>query len=397
MTGGACLRTTCRVCGSSTKTILDLGTSPLANALMQTPDFKVPCYPLGLCACTSCSLVQQRADLPTDILFDAAYPYYSGVSATVRSHAQDLAKAVRIRLPQGGSVLEVGSNDGTTQLALAAQGLVTVGVDPAAGPVAAAKRAGCIAYCGAMNADMAEMVAARHSSFDAVTMSNVFAHVPDPCGLLSDVRTLLKDDGLLVIEVQSWLDLVEGGSWDMVYHEHHCHFSLSSLAAALQRADFGITEVQHIAAQSGSLRVFCRLGRQHAVQVNAQIAQERTAIATAPARLATQLAAFRTSLATFADMHAGQKIAGYGAAAKTVTLLAAAGDALQLDCVADAAPSKIGKYLPIGRVPIVAPDELDKRGAETVILFARNLRDEILPKLAAKAVWSPLPSFSRLA
>ncbi|KQB96086.1 hypothetical protein AL073_12600 [Loktanella sp. 1ANDIMAR09] len=397
MTGAVPIRTTCRVCGSKTEPILDLGESPLANALLHTPDVEVPYYPLGLCACTSCNLVQQRASLPTDLLFDDAYPYFSGVSTTIRAHAKNLAKALRTYLPTGSRVLEVGSNDGTTQRALTAEGLVSVGVDPAAGPVAAAKHAGCTAYCGAMDAEMAEMLGNRHGSFDAVTMSNVFAHVPDPCALLSAVCKLMKDDGLLVIEVQSWLDLVDGGSWDMVYHEHHCHFSLSSLATALKRANLGIEKVQHIDAQSGSLRAFCRLGRPHAEHIDALIASEAQAVATAPARLSAQLSAFRHSLATFADMHTGQQVVGYGAAAKTVTLLAAAGGRLELDCVADAAPSKIGKYLPIGGVPIIAPDELSKRGAKTVVLFARNLKDEIIPTLAANAVWSPLPSFTRIA
>jgi ubiquinone/menaquinone biosynthesis C-methylase UbiE len=389
--------TTCRVCDSVTECILDLGKSPLANALLATPDAPASVYPLGLCMCPACGLVQQRTKLPTDLLFDNTYPYYSGVSATLRNHAEALATAIRAWRPAANTALEIGSNDGTTQMALARRGLACVGVDPAAGPVEAARDAGCIAYCGAMDADMAETIKQNHQRFDVVTMSNVFAHVPNPPALLAAIGMLLNENGLLVIEVQSWLDLVERGGWDMVYHEHHSHFSLSSLAQTLERSGFCITECQHLDTQGGSLRVFCRAGQAHAATVNMQIDNERFAVATAPQRLREQVARFQSSLGHFVDTQGGGALAGYGAAAKTVTLLAVADGLLNLTCIADAAPSKIGKFLPLGGVPVVAPEDLSKSGADTVVLFARNLTQEILPTLSAKAVWSPLPSFARIA
>ncbi|MCG3267179.1 class I SAM-dependent methyltransferase [Yoonia sp. I 8.24] len=387
----------CRVCTGSTQVILDMGTSPVANALLADPMAQAKQYPLGLCQCDDCGLVQNTTSLPTATLFGADYPYYSGVSQTVRQHAAGLAKQIATRVGRGATAFEIGSNDGTLQLALAQEGINCIGIDPAAGPVAAANDAGCTAYCGVLDAQMAEKVTREHGQVDVVTMSNVLAHMAAPTALLKQVRSVVKPGGLLVIEAQSWLDLVQAGAFDMVYHEHHSHFSLSTLAACVGAAGFGIVDALHVPAQGGSLRVFCELGAAHSPNITAAIAQAAPRVKLAPAQLRAKLDGFRTSAAQFADETSGKRVAGYGAAAKTVSLLAACDLTMPLTCVADLAPSKIGKFLPIANTPIVAPDEMLADRPDAIILFAWNLQAEILPKLQGFDVWLPLPQLAKVA
>lgn len=74
----------------------------------------------------------------------------------------------------------------------------------------------------------------------------------------------------------------------------------------------------------------------------------------------------------------GLDVAGYGAASRTPTILTLAGiDAAAVALVADASAAKQGRCLPVGRVPVVSPEELDAARPDRVVLFVPELLDEV--------------------
>jgi len=99
----------------------------------------------------------------------------------------------------------------------------------------------------------------------------------------------------------------------------------------------------------------------------------------------------------FRRKQSGRIVAGFGAAAKTVTLLATCESDLDIICVADNATSKIGRYLPIFSVPIVSPEVMMAHDPDAIVLFAWNLAEEIVPTLPGREIWAPFPRFRRLA
>ena len=54
--------------------------------------------------------------------------------------------------------------------------------------------------------------------------NNVLAHVADTNGFVQGIATLLKDDGVAVIEVPYVKDLIDHCEFDTIYHEHLCYF-----------------------------------------------------------------------------------------------------------------------------------------------------------------------------
>ena len=81
----------------------------------------------------------------------------------------------------------------------------------------------------------------------------------------------------------------------------------------------------------------------------------------------------------------GFKIAGYGAAAKASTLINYAGVKADLiTMIADKNPAKIGRYMPSSLIPIVDVEELVNFDPDYVLIFAWNIKDEILLELAPK-------------
>ena len=81
----------------------------------------------------------------------------------------------------------------------------------------------------------------------------------------------------------------------------------------------------------------------------------------------------------------GLKVAGYGAAAKASTLLNYAGITRNLiPFIADKSPSKVGKYIPGCRIPIVDVAELVKFDPDCIIIFPWNIKHEVISELSPR-------------
>src|SRR3977135_1150537 len=102
--------------GSNLTTFLDLGSQPLANALLEERQLSEaePCFPLELAFCRDCSLVQVTETIPPDVLFGRDYPYYSSFSPALLAHSRDHVQRILTEstLDSRSLVVEVAGNDG---------------------------------------------------------------------------------------------------------------------------------------------------------------------------------------------------------------------------------------------------------------------------------------------
>ena len=67
---------TCRICKSSTKKVLEIGSAPPANYLLEDPNIKENAYPLVLEFCPKCSNIQIKDCLEKTDLY-RIFLYYS--------------------------------------------------------------------------------------------------------------------------------------------------------------------------------------------------------------------------------------------------------------------------------------------------------------------------------
>src|SRR5437879_5064586 len=104
----------CRSCNATGLVpVLDLGCTPLANALLTAEQLAEPeaTYPLELVFCRVCTLVQITETVPPEQLF-REYFYLSSFSDTMLRHAKTLvSQLVRERqLGVNALVMEIASN-----------------------------------------------------------------------------------------------------------------------------------------------------------------------------------------------------------------------------------------------------------------------------------------------
>ena len=131
-------------------------------------------------------------------LFDSEYPMEP--DPAFRRRAAWLLSELQTRAPQAGRVLDIGCGQGFYLPLYARLGLTATGVEPDAQPRAEAARKAAALGFAVVDAP-AERLPFPHASFDAVVMSEVLEHLPDPALALSEAARVLVPGGLLLVTV----------------------------------------------------------------------------------------------------------------------------------------------------------------------------------------------------
>lgn len=374
----------CRVCGrTGMASVLCLGKTPLANEFRPAGSTPSSRYPLHVVHCESCRLTQLARGVSPELLF-AEYAYFSSASRPVVEHGDELRRFTRrrCRVPAGGLVIDIGSNDGYLLRGYARDGHRLLGVDPAGNVTAQAAAQGIETLTAYFSSATAELIRRDRGAADVIHANNVLAHVPDVLDFLRGCRILLQREGHLVIEVPYVVDLVAKGHFDTIYHEHVFYFSFTSLTRLLESAGLCPVYVERIGFHGGSLRVVARAG---AAPVDPSVPRllgleeaERVGEAGFYRVFAGEvhrfLQATREEIEPLAA--SGRRLAGYGAPAKAAIMMAAA--ELPLAFICDSTPYKQNKLLPGTGIPIAGPERFESDPTDYCIIFAWNYADSII-------------------
>ncbi len=382
----------CRICKSqSLHTFLSLGSTPLANSFLREDQLNGPetTYPLDVCFCENCHLVQLNDVVQPEILFKD-YVYVSGTSNTLRAHFAGLAKEVveGFDLKSDSLAIDIGSNDGTLLKCFREAGTRTMGFEPATNVTRLALAEG-IETVNDFFTEKSAISLGGNQKAKAILATNVFAHVNDLDDFLRGVKVLLDDVGVFVIEVPYLVDLLQKMLFDTIYHEHLSYFAVRPLARLFNRFDMKIMDIRRIDSHGGSIRIYV-------VRSSSPLQPRESVTRLLELERKLRLDALKTYRGFSKDVNLvkeklasmlkqfkaeGKRIVGYGAPAKGNTLLnyCKIGNDL-LDYIVDESPLKHGLYTPGTHIPVLPTKHVRTDKPDYALLLAWNYATEILER-----------------
>lgn len=385
----------CRFCNSADLTlIIDFGNVALAGAFLKPDQFAQEVkYPLQICFCNNCYLLQIINSVSPDVLF-RNYFYYSSAIATLRAHFKAYAGEVTARFlePQRSTVVEFGCNDGVLLNPLYGQGIKNViGVDPASNIIKAINNPHIIVINDFFSELTAQKIIEEHGHADLIIANNVFAHIENMHDVTRGICNLLGADGVFIFEVHYLGNIIEALQYDMIYHEHLYYYSLLTLDNFFDQFDMEIFDLKKIPIHAGSMRYYVRkrgtLKKEpisHAVlelrqdELNKKYHQVETYL-----DYAHKVEETKITLLGLLDQlkKEGKSIWGYGASGRANTIIQYCNiSSSHLDCIIDDAPAKHGFYTPGSHFPIVSRDSLSLKPPDYILVFAWSFIAEIIEK-----------------
>lgn len=387
--------THCRICNSSDLfSILSLGSMPIPNGFLRKEDIKSKekIYPLEICGCERCGLVQVGYIVDPSVMF-SNYLYIPSASQTRIENFQKIARETTDLIPfhQNDLVIDIGSNDGSLLTCFKNIGASVVGVDPAENLVTVARLHGIPTINSFFDSDTAKKIIKENKHAKVVTATNVFAHVGDLHALMRAITTVLTPDGIFMAQFPYLLDLIKENQFDTIYHEHLSYLSLRPLVELTAQTDLEIFDVKHDPLDGGSLKVFWKMKKNTQLSIHQknldqfQILEEKEGLYLRKTyrAFASRVKKLRTK--TRKKLVALKKnkktIVGYGAAAKGNILLHYFGlDSEIISYVVDSTPYKQGLYTPGTHIPIYAESNINENIPDFIFILAWNFKEEIIKK-----------------
>ena len=402
----------CRVCGSTDLFPgMQLGRLPIANELVTQIETLPDLFDLTMKICSECGLGQVGEEIPPERLF-ADYRYMSSVSSTFVKHASKFVDEILpdIHPDKGDWVLEIASNDGYLLQFLSDKSVPVLGIEPAANIAAIANGKGIPTLNAFFSSTLAQDILAERGIPRFIIANNVLAHVPDINDFVKGISILSGPDTSISIENPSILNILVGGQFDTIYHEHFSYLSTNSVTTIAQLNGLVLTNVEQIPIHGGSNRYWLNRPGTVTTKENVQSLKnfevekglfsiEQWGIA--QQKMEDTIFEFKKLLSVTSI--AGGVFCGYGAAAKCSTLLNMASvKEGELVSIADESDEKQGRYLPSINIPIESPQDMFKRNPTDIVIFPWNIETEIKEKILSGThnippnMWKLVPTLTKI-
>jgi len=383
----------CQSCGSTElERVLDLGYQPLCNEFVPIGDPIQPqtYYPLCLCYCHQCTLVQLDYVIPTQHAFGDQYTYLTGSSRSLVEYFSDLAGnlAARFDLHPGDAVVEIGANDGTFLKAFQDLGMNVLGIEGArqASSIAVASGVPVIEeFFGKGTAAEVKNRLPDGAKIRLVLGMNVLAHTDNINEFLPEVVELMEP-GVVFVSQSHWLlALIQNFEFDTIYHEHLRYYTLGSLTSLFQRHGLNINDTETNDFYGGSILVYAStdsdsrsdgvlsvLEEEKQTNVFQSLKDMKQVLLDNKSRLLSLLVDLKNS---------GKRVTGIGAPMKASTLLNFYGVTSDLvEYIGEVNQLKVGTVVPGVRIPVVDEKIMFEEQPDYAILLSWNMAEHIVPK-----------------
>ena len=385
MNGDKTIMASCKSCNNTIKPFLRFH-MPLAGLFLAEKKDNAISYPLSLCFCDRCTLVQVEEEIDPHVLFDN-YMYKTGTISTLKNHFENFSQNLQQHYTFN-TILEIGCNDGTFLKNFANKN--TIGVDPSDVALKATKEHSNIElYNTFFSANLAKQIVEKYKNIEIIYASNCFAHIPTIKDIVEGISFLLTSKESIFITEVHWLGtLIKDLQFPFIYHEHVFYYSYKSLSYLLELYNIEIFKVEHISTHGGSIRYYCC--KKGARSIDKSVLLLRYAEENLELYNFETFINFTKTIYSMKEtinltikniLSNNQTIVAYGASGQAQTFLSLYElDNDKISYIVDDSPLKIGKYTSSGLIPIKPSSFLYESQPDYILCLAYTFFNEIYNK-----------------
>ena len=382
------------------KKLFSFGELYVSDFIKQEEDARAGKHDLTLIIDERYGAVRLEKCTPIHSMF-GKYWYRSGINTTMRKELSDIVESVLKvqRLKDGDLWLDIACNDGTL-FNYVPNHIKKLGIDPAEDSFTDESRL----IADEIIQDYFTLESYNRSQFvtkkaKVITCIAMFYDLDEPIDFLKDVKEVLDDDGLFVVQMSYTPLMIKQLAFDNITHEHVYYWSLSSLNKVMTEAGLKIVDCQLNDVNGGSFRIYIKKEN-----------SDETKFATRPfrdvcnVRVETILNWEQTqnldSENTWIDFYQrvqdlkketvdfikqeklkGKKICGYGASSKGNTLLQYFKlDETLLDAIAERSPFKYGHKTIGTNIPILSEEDVRNMNPDYMLVLPWHFISEFIER-----------------
>jgi len=385
----------CRSCGGKNLSlVVDLGEHAWCNDFL-TPDRvgKEETYPLTMVKCKDCELAQLTYTVPKERMF-LDHTYVSGTTETLRAHFKELAEEniSQFNLFPHETILDIGGNDGTQMAQYRDMGFInTINIESAPEIAHISKTKNKITTISSFfNEELINNSRGLQGQCKLINASGVFFHLEELHSVIKGIVKALKRDGVFICQFMYFGDMLERTSFDGIYHEHLCYYSLKSLENLLEPYGLEVFDAYHSKIHGGS--AITKIGfkgewdktkRYDIFKVTDDVLVTKDSVD----RFSNDVMEWKFNfIDTMCSIkNAGYKIYGFGAPAKGNTLLTFSSMGTNfIECLFEKNELRFGTFSPVTHIPVVE-ENLDIMEDDSYgLLLSWNFDKEIMANVSRK-------------
>lgn len=366
-------------------------------------DVKPEKFPLELMLCEECSLVQLNHTTPPEKLYGDGYGYYSGINDTIKADLKDVVDKAWIKIgvdkmDTQDIVVDIGSNDATL-LKNYPPFFKRVGFDL----VPKFKKYYDQDNLTFINEPFSYKAFSKKfpgKKAKIITAISMFYDLDDPNTFVQDLVRTLDEDGLLVIQQNYIVGMLNQLAFDNIVHEHLEYYSLNSLTRLLNKHGLEIVDAEVNDINGGSFRVYVR---HMSTLRKMRIVEQKMKLNTKWAYylFAMKVNNVRNKLFKFVEQEVanGKSVYVYGASTRGNTLLQFAGlDNKYIKYAVERNPDKFGKKIAALGIPIISEEQARKDKPDYFLVMPWFFKEEFIKREkeyldAGGHLIFPLPEF----
>jgi len=257
----------CRITNKPMEELFSLGELYVSNFVKNDSEYKnIQKSPLDMWLSKETQCLQLGAEVDPNVMY-GKYWYRSGINNSMIAELKDIAtkatklsNSISLVSEWKSTFVDIASNDGTLLSFVNSENYYRIGIDPVEDSFHKVAEKNCDetikAYFSKEAYESSTTYLWGKKKANIVTCIAMFYDLTDPVYFCKDVKDILTDDGLFIIQ-QSYMPLMlKQLAFDNICHEHLFYHSLYSMEYILKESGLKVVDVELNDVNGGSFRLY---------------------------------------------------------------------------------------------------------------------------------------------